>query len=415
MSQQLFRPEVQSHQEQSYKGRILLTQPVSASVLAGFSVLFGALLLGILCFGTYTKKERVAGVLLPDVGLVRVAAPQAGALVSTSVVDGQKVAAGDALFVLTSERQTLDGQAQQAVRVQLDAQKSSLSDAVLRQRDMTRMNVLTEQQNIASLRQQLAQLGSELSVYGEQVGIAADAFTSNQALANEGFISPAALKQKKNDYLLQLGKQKELSRLRTGLQRELSAAQTRLKNAQLQGDNDADALKRGLSGVEQTIVENEVKREVVIVAPAAGVVTAIQAQAGQQVGFDAPLLNIVPTGGVLEANLYASSRAIGFIHVGATVLLRYAAFPYQKFGQHEGHVVSISQVALGVAELKAAGIEATEPLYRIVVRPDAQTITAYGKKEPLQPSMRLEADVVLDERRVYEWLLEPLYSISGKL
>ncbi|MGL4767922.1 MAG: HlyD family secretion protein [Formosimonas sp.] len=411
----LFRKEVQAHQKQSYQGRIFLTQPVSASVLTGFSVLFGGLLVGFLAFGTYTKKERVEGVLLPDVGLVRVAAPQAGALVAAKVVDGQHVAAGDALFVLTSERQTLDGQAQQAVRAQLDVQKTSLNAALLRQRDMTHINVLTEQQAVGSLRQQLLQLSGELSLYAEQVRIAADAWATHQALAAEGFISQAAVAQKKNDYLTQLGKQKEATRMHTAVQRELAAAQTRLKNAQLQGDNEADAIKRGVSTVEQTIVENEVKREVVVVAPTAGVVTAIQAQAGQQVGFDSPLLNIVPTGGVLEAHLYASSRAIGFIRVGATVLLRYAAFPYQKFGQHTGRVVSISQVALSVGELKAAGVDAKEPLYRLVVRPDAQTITAYGKSEPLQPSMRLEADVVLDERRIYEWLLEPLYSISGKL
>jgi membrane fusion protein len=34
---------------------------------------------------------------------------------------------------------------------------------------------------------------------------------------------------------------------------------------------------------------------------------------------------------------------------------------------------------------------------------------------PLQPGMKLEADVLLESRRLVEWMLEPLFSISGKM
>ena len=55
-----------------------------------------------------------------------------------------------------------------------------------------------------------------------------------------------------------------------------------------------------------------------------------------------------------------------------------------------------------------------EPIYRITVNLHQQTVTAYGQPMPLQAGMQLEADVLLERRRLVEWMLEPLFSISGK-
>lgn len=53
--------------------------------------------------------------------------------------------------------------------------------------------------------------------------------------------------------------------------------------------------------------------------------------------------------------------------------------------------------------------------YRVLVALDRQTITAYGKLESLRPGMLLDADILGERRRLYEWVLEPLYSVKGKL
>jgi membrane fusion protein len=55
-----------------------------------------------------------------------------------------------------------------------------------------------------------------------------------------------------------------------------------------------------------------------------------------------------------------------------------------------------------------------EPFYRINVSLARQTVTAYGEAVPLQPGMLLEADVVLERRRLVEWMLEPLFTLTGK-
>jgi membrane fusion protein len=110
------------------------------------------------------------------------------------------------------------------------------------------------------------------------------------------------------------------------------------------------------------------------------------------------------------------SRAVGFVEPGDDVLLRFHAFPYQKFGQGRGEVVRVSRSALSSGELSSIAVQgsAPEPLYRVIVQLERETVEAFGKQEPLKPGMMLEADVLGEERKLWEWLLEPLYSVRGR-
>ena len=115
----------------------------------------------------------------------------------------------------------------------------------------------------------------------------------------------------------------------------------------------------------------------------------------------------------MQAHLYAPSRAIGFIRPGNTVLLRYQAYPYQKFGHARGTVLSISRSAMSGDDMPAAA--GREALYRITVSLHNQTMRAYGQAYALQPGMLVDADILLEQRMLYEWALEPLFSLTGKI
>ncbi|MGF6331990.1 multidrug efflux pump subunit AcrA (membrane-fusion protein) [Pseudomonas sp. BS3782 TE3695] len=132
-------------------------------------------------------------------------------------------------------------------------------------------------------------------------------------------------------------------------------------------------------------------------------------------------MSIVPANSRLQAELYAPSKAIGFVRTGDPVMVRYQAYPYQKFGQHRGNVLSISKATMSAAELASMtgsvpglGLSG-EQIYRIRVDVEAQSVLAYGKPRPLQTGMLVEADILHETRRLYEWVLEPLYSLTGKL
>jgi membrane fusion protein len=119
----------------------------------------------------------------------------------------------------------------------------------------------------------------------------------------------------------------------------------------------------------------------------------------------------------MQAELLAPSSAVGFIRKGGRVLLRYSAFPYQKFGEYWGTIVSVSRTTMNAREVKnllagEAPSKQSGPFYRIVVEPDSQRVSIYGEEQTLPAGMQVHATALLDRRQLYEWVLEPLYDIG---
>ena len=117
----------------------------------------------------------------------------------------------------------------------------------------------------------------------------------------------------------------------------------------------------------------------------------------------------------LQAHLYAPSHTAGFVRAGQPVYLRYAAYPYQKFGLHTGHITAVSATPFAPNELPPnlsqqliAQAGSHEALYRVNVQLDEQSIQVYGEQWPLKAGLTLEADVLQERRKVWEWVLEPV-------
>jgi len=90
----------------------------------------------------------------------------------------------------------------------------------------------------------------------------------------------------------------------------------------------------------------------------------------------------------------------------------YDAFPYQQFGLAESKIAAVSPVALRPDEIGVAPLS-PELLYKVKIQIAQQSVKAFGKSHPLQAGMEISADIVLENRRVIDWLLTPLKSIRG--
>ena len=135
---------------------------------------------------------------------------------------------------------------------------------------------------------------------------------------------------------------------------------------------------------------------------------------GQSVSPQKSLLTIIPNDTELYAELFLPSRAIGFINVGQQVLLRFDAFPYQRFGLYEGTVEQVAQAVINPDEAEIP-LPTPDPVYRVKVSLSSQFVKTYGKSLSLQAGMSLTADIILEERTLGEWLFAPIYSLRGKL
>jgi membrane fusion protein len=180
---------------------------------------------------------------------------------------------------------------------------------------------------------------------------------------------------------------------------------------------DISEIDRSISQLDQQIAEQQANREIEILAPSAGTLTAIRAHPGQTVAQGVPLVTLLSSDVPLEADLFVNSASIGFIRDNAPVLLRYAAFPFQRFGLYQGRVKEVTRAPVQAESPGEAGAlrpPAEQPgQYRVVVTPQLPYVAAYGAHRPLEVGMEVEADIALDSRRLYQWLLDPLYRARG--
>lgn len=415
----MFREEAVQAQRARGTGEILLAHGVSSIALTLLFAGIAASIVAFLLFASVTRKEAVPGVVTPSKGLIRVVPMQAGVIARRGVQDGQFVHAGDVLFVLSSERSSSTrGDAGLAVSGLIEDRRRSLLVDQGQQRLQNEERLGASRRRAQDLSAEQDRIDKQIALQTRRVNIAQEVLARYQDLQKSNFVSPAQVEDHQADVIDQQQRLADLQRAKASASRDLTAAQSDITQVELQMRRDDEAAQRGQAELAQTLTENEAQRELTIRAPETGTVATTVAEVGQAVLPNQLLATIVPADSTLEAELYVPSRSIGFVKAGMPVLLRYEAFPYQKFGQFKGAVRDVSKASVKPEEL-SAGLLPTgsggEPIYKLRVALDQQAVQAYGKETPLRPGMTLEASVLIERRHLYEWVLDPLYSVTGRL
>lgn len=411
-----FRSEVHDARARSSLGTIVLIRPLSFLTLTVAAVVCAATILSYLFIAEYAKKASLAGSLVPASGTIRVVAPQPGLIRERRVREGERVVAGDTLLRLVDARVTpQDG----PVGLAMIGHAERRAEDTRRQREDIRAASGSERAalvaRIDGLSVEMVQLERELETLDDRGELARKSLQRLEELERRGFVSPAQREQKEEEALEHRSRRHATARTRLAMVREIAGLRLAVAESQSRSRAQLSSLDAQLATLAQEQVERRAQADAVVTAPAAGTVATLLVEPGQVVASGASLLTLLPEGSPLEAHLFAPSRSVGFIRVGQEVRLRYPAFPYQKFGSHRARVTSVSRSALAAAELGFTPPDGSrEPLYRVKVALDAQTVSAYGREEPLQAGMQVEADVLLDRRRLIEWVFEPLLSLAGR-
>lgn len=419
---QLFRMEVLAARQAQYLGTVMLAPRASFRVFTLIALIAAAAITALLFFGEFTRTAQVNGWLLPQEGVVRVQAPRPGIVADLVVKEGSQVRKGDVLMTLSDEVQSARlGATQAQITQQINQRRASLDDERSQQQRLLAQQDRALVNKLAALQGEQEQQQREIALLRQRVEIAVRAEALHRQQHAQGYISEMRLQQVQSELLEQRARLSAAERNQLTAARERMNVEAERADLPLKIGRDIALLGRNISQLEQERAEAEARREIAVIAPRDGTVTAIHAVAGTKADTGTPLLSIVPPAMQLEAHLYAPSRAVGFVRPGQRVLLRYQAYPYQRFGHYEGVVASVSRAALSPSDLpsQVAGLTsltgaAAEPIYRITVTLASQSVTAYGAQVPLQPGMTLEADVALERRRLFEWVLDPLYAVAGQ-
>lgn len=202
----------------------------------------------------------------------------------------------------------------------------------------------------------------------------------------------------------------ELSGLRQemfGGQRERERLRNRVHSMPLQSNIERSSLRLRRSALLQQIAEIEARRMWILTSPVSGTVSSVLASAGNSAAVEQLLMTIIPDNVKLSADIYVPSRAAGFLRKGQSVRLTYDAFPKQTFGVFEGEIEHISQYVLMPGDVPTT-FSIREATYKVHVELGGTDIGADDGTATLRPGMLLVAEIVLEERSLFDWFVETI-------
>ncbi len=411
----LFRPETLEANSTDRWGRPVGLLPMAWSRITLLLLLFIVVIIVFLSTVNFSRKETVRGRLRPTEAEARVYVSQPGVLKSLDVTIGEPIEKGMPIGLVSTDRQIESGESlgEQAVQA-LAEEADSLKDrqaGLLRSAKISADQIVLEEEKAE--REQL-DARANLQIIERRYEIALERVESALPLMEKGLLPKEEFRRREE---LKLQTEQAVIDLNGAINR----ASSRLSELALERASSKENLKRESASIDERLLQIQSQLATaqsqigyVIKAPISGRVAALQISEGERADPQQPLLTILPEGGQLIAELFVPTRAIAFVEPGQEVRLQYDALPYQKFGAAFGLVESVSATTLSPHELRN-GMQTEEAVYRVQVNLNEQSMPAFGKELALQSGMELSADIILEERKLMEWLLEPLMATRQRM
>lgn len=415
----LFRKEAVSHQSERLTGAITLAQPLSIKLTVLILVSVAVAIITFLFSAEYSRKETVRGFLMPNKGVIKSFANQGGTIEKLWVKEGDKVFKGQSLATLLVQQSNSEGiDLSEQLADQLNTQANLLSNEITQHQTLKAQEILNFQAQKLALENEQRALENQLTLAEEKLTLLNEQQLDFNQLNKSGYLSNLE-KERQQQALLEAKQEKQnIARLLLQQQNKLNQVAFNIKNIPQQYILRINNLKRQQADLQRQLAQVASNYKYTITASNNGVVTGIQVVEGetlsQSKAQSKPLLHILPEGSELIAELLLPTRSAGFVQLGNNTRLRFDAFPYQRFGFVESEITRIDQALISPNEIQLP-ISLQEPVYRLRAKLNHQQIQAFGKAFDLKSGMLFEADIMLEQRTLIEWLLEPIYSLKGRI
>lgn len=414
----LIREEVIASRQATAFGAVRLVTPLSATILAPIGIALLAAFIAWLCLGHYARRVHVTGSLTPIGGLAPVATAAPGVVTKIMVHEGDTVSPGTPLLMVTQETDAASmGDTRRSISATLEESQRSLAADIETTDHLAQEQEKSFDADHASLVRQITQVDAQIALWkssSERQGSLLDKIHTK--LAN-GVVSDVQLQQLESQQDTARAQVASLTRDRFQLQQQLGDNEAQRRQLPMDTMQKRADLQRKILDSRQLLLQSEAGRLVVIRSEVGGTIANVLVHPGQSVVAGRDLLTIVPIHTRLQAELLVPSEALGFLSHGNRVVLHYAAYSYQKFGSSGGAVDYVSKSALTPDELvQMTGQQQTpsQAMYRVTVDLDRQSVDAYGISRPLTAGMSLDGDIILERRRMIEWVFEPLYGMARR-
>ncbi|HEX6730825.1 MAG TPA: hypothetical protein VF074_12460, partial [Pyrinomonadaceae bacterium] len=179
-------------------------------------------------------------------------------------------------------------------------------------------------------------------------------------------------------------------------QADFKEVQRTFKESAATGEIRVAALRSGLAGSDG----NEIR----LIAPCSGTILRLHVKnSGAVLHEGEAVAELVCAGEALHAELVVPETGLGKLEIGQAVKLKYDALPFQRYGVRHGRVTWLSPAATGTNE---------GPAFRARVELVETEMLVQGQSRPLIAGMSGKAEIVVGNRSLIEYVLEPLRQLK---
>jgi membrane fusion protein len=416
--------EMQTKAATAQSGRLShtidLRQNRTVLMLASLATASVGVLFAGLWLGHFSKTESARGIVSATHGFARLDAPKAGFIKKVYVKQGDQVTAGTPIYLLAMGEANSGGES--AVVAETRTLIQTRANQVAEIERATAFLQGTSEQKLMLARDQKALFAAvadqEKSVQ-EALTQARSKVQRVRDLVKQGYATRDVLdsyERTQFDYERQLTevrlKRVEYTRQDTEKQRELA-------NVTAEKESQRDNAANQINTIDSRLAYLKTESALQVQAQSSGQVLAITGKAGDSVEAGQFVAAIGDQNAEPLVVLDVPARATGLVKVGQKVVLKYDAFPFKTFGIQHGTITSISSAAIRAPATEGdSGLDprptSRQSLYRMEVRPDNSEIEAYGEKKKLTLGSTLSADIVVERRRLIDWVLDPIRAMRGR-
>jgi multidrug efflux pump subunit AcrA (membrane-fusion protein) len=344
--------------------------------------------LAIALFVPFPDVIRCPYVMVIQGGSDPIQSPCNGVVRTVLVSEGQRVAAGDELFVLSSDE----------VRGWDTESRSLQEDLKTRQSDLVRDDA-ADTEEMAVKERESAQTQDEISYRENYVATIRKQADQLEKLSKTGAISQEELITHELELTTA---EKDLSLAKKSLEQvtlQRQEMQTQHERRDADAQDEMNKMKLRLQALQDQMQNTRSNLRSVRAPYDAVVVSLAERNQGSVVQNGQELCQLARPGAPLRARLLLSELGLPRLAVGDKVRFFAEAFPYQRYGTLTGRLDWLSPAA--IASTQGDQFVAYATL-------DRDSFVVNGRHHPLQAGMKGDAHIIVGSRTLAEYAFEPL-------
>lgn len=415
----MFRQEAIDNQKMKWRGRALLLPGIPFWVTALLCLLFIITFLTFVIAVNYTRRVNVTGEISTYPRMANVYSGVQGVVVKEFVTEGQVIKTGTPIYQIDVSKSTRSGVVSDNQRRDIDDQLERITQIIGRLDSSKKDTVEMLEKQKAQYTVAFQRSTDILRRAEEGLRIMKENMENYRQYQTKGLINKdqltnqVALYYQQQNNLLGLTGQNEQNSL------QITVLESQIHTQASEFDNQIYQMELQRYELQKERLNIDAGGTIIVRALVDGRIDSLSVTVGQMVNVGDSLLQVIPPCiDHYSLVLWVPNDAIPYISSGDRVNIRYEAFPSQKFGQFAGTVSVISRAPASPQEMLTyqgapkPALTSAVPYYKVIVRPEKQTIMYNGKRLNLENGMKAESTLFLEKRKIYQWMLSPFYDMK---